>query len=249
VKHFLITKINLESSLWIPRLTKRMGYLRFNDDYLNNMLELFGKYTVPAVESQSCQEFTWLVFIHKDTKDEWKEKFRNKVDNLIEVTKDKDIKHHIDRCDQDIITTNLDSDDSISIDYLSEIQSFYYKNKKDLKIPSVISYYSGFLLSETRQLIAIQVHIYNPFISLVESGKDIKTVSFYKHNSIENCIPALYKVSDKGMWMSVCHDKNIVNRLRKQTRHAGLLKVSDIYEDNVFPKYKGHYLELRRFKF
>jgi hypothetical protein len=252
MKHYLITKINVETEFW-PNHAKKMSSSRFDEDYLSQRLDLFERYTVASVEAQTCKDFTWLVFIHPDTDITLKKEFGDRAGGLIEVTSDTEIHNFVGGDETDTITTNLDSDDLIAVDYIDSIQEEYRSGLCGLDRPVVLSFPGGYVLSDQRREIIPITFKPNQFTSLVESGSNPSTISSYRHlgsnalSSLTQQFPIV--VSKTGrMWIIVAHGQNIANRFKKLARASAVLNVNDIYSDNVRDKLRPYYQDLRRFK-
>lgn len=250
MKHFLITKINTHTrTLWYEREYKQLLYRRFDEKYLRHRLGLFDKYVVPSVESQTCGDFTWLVCIHPDTDGAIKKEFASRVDNLIEVSEDEEIANFIEGCG-DVITTNLDSDDLISMDYIENVQRAYdLVVLREVTLPVVLSFPDGFMLDEKQELVTPTSHTNNPFVSLVERVSRpgvVRTISSYNHGTISDSFRVI-TFCDSWLWATVIHENNIANRLRL-TNESGLFSVSDLDNDDISEKSRPYYDALRRFK-
>lgn len=131
--HFVITLFNLR--LYWKGREKQLSSIDTATDkaYLDNGFNRFEKYAVPSIENQSCKNFIWLVLFSKDTPMEYVEKvcvgdcqylvplfltdeeshnFRDYLVNYIGENYSFD----------EWITTRLDNDDAVSVDFVSEIQ-------------------------------------------------------------------------------------------------------------------------------
>lgn len=249
MKHYLITKINIELN-YFKEFWSKITNSRFDNSYLSHRLEMFDKYVLPSVESQVCNDFVWLVFIHPQTPVKIKEEFKARVDNLIEVVHEKDISRSIDNFSGDIITTNLDSDDMISNLYIKKIHEIYRSVQADISKPFIISFKSGFLFSENKQILYPFVHPENNYLSFIEDGIDFTTITSYRHvgkiEGIRKLFPMI-EVEEGFWWIINNHNKNLVNNFKQPTRNSKVLKVEDIYSKNVCSKVVPYYRYLRNF--
>jgi hypothetical protein len=234
--------------VWGDKGSRRLYRSRFNEGYLKHRLDVFYKYTVPSVVAQTCKDFVWLVFIHKSTNASVKRKFDSKLYNLIEITKDSEIIDYISCKESGIITTNLDSDDLIAVDYIETIHKEYNKIKEGASLPLVLSFPRGLKLSEINQVLVGDFFVNNPFISVISEKDNIVLVSDYNHGIIDRYLPVTVVEDSSFMWITTIHDKNIANSFKCDSRESALLNVCDIYNENVPKKLASYYYSLRRFK-
>lgn len=247
MKHFLLTRINTETDVWGSRGSRKLARFRFDEDYLQHRVDVFERYTIPSVEQQACRDFTWLVFIHRDTGVDIKKKFGDRVDNLVEIASDTEIPDIVQCAGEEVITTNLDSDDLIASDYIESIQREYSTTLNDAPRPVVLSFPLGFKLSEPNQVLVGTYFVNNPFASLINREGETLAVSSYNHGVLDQYFPVV--VADRVyMWITVVHSKNIANSLKRDSRESSLLNVCDIYNESVSEKLAPYYSTLRRFK-
>ncbi|MGO4891673.1 glycosyltransferase [Flavobacterium sp. W21_SRS_FM6] len=106
-----------------------------------------------------------------------------------------------------VITSRLDNDDSLHQDYIKEVQS-HFKQQRFMAIDFVDGYT---LQIEPHVRFAKRAHTHNPFLSLIESSIDFKTVWFINRHGQWSKIKHVTTVRHKPMWMSVIHRENKVN--------------------------------------
>jgi hypothetical protein len=214
-KHYLITRFNLKNPEW--NTTKNNETL-LNDDWMNHRLELFQNYCLPAVTAQSNKNFKWLIFFDTSTH----EMFKERIDNLLE--KHSFIKHfyingmpkfnsaivNFIESDTDkeqyIISSRLDNDDCIHKDYIDEIQKQF--RQQDFMAIDVVKGYS--LQISPDYMLGKKEHVFNPFLSLIETKDDFQTIWKTDHNLWKK-EDRIIKIKDKRLWLSVIHNKNKVN--------------------------------------
>jgi hypothetical protein len=215
-EHFLITRFNLRNPNW--GLTKNNEAI-LDEKWMEERMVLFENYCLSSVANQSNTNFKWLLFFDTSTSDFYK----SKIDQLLQqfphfiaiyidgmalfqeslnsyITKNTKGKAYL-------ITSMLDNDDCIHIDYVTEVQNQF--DKQDFL---AIDFINGYTLQiEPKFILGKKDHIFNPFISLIEKNENPKTVWFYDHNiwKKESRIKSIY---GKRVWMSVIHGKNKVNR-------------------------------------
>ncbi len=212
--HYLITRFNLKNPKW--ELTKNNETL-LNDEWMQDRMNLFENFCLPSVVSQKNKNFTWLLYFDSTTKEEYKTRINALTANYINIKI-----FFIDGIDLFIncvketireetknpylITSRIDNDDSIHIDFIDEIQKQF--RSQDYMAVDVISGYT--LQIEPIFMLGKKEHIFNPFISLIEKNSYPKTVWSNDHNlwKKENRI---IQIKGKRLWMSVIHQKNKVN--------------------------------------
>ena len=64
---------------------------QWDEEYLQHRVEMFERFTIPSIESQSNQNFDWWVLIHPDTSPELKKAFSPERAVVVEVEHDSDI--------------------------------------------------------------------------------------------------------------------------------------------------------------
>lgn len=175
-KHFIITRFNLKhtSKNW---QRDKQGNEVLTDEWMNARMEIFLRYCVPSVVNQDNKNFTWLIYIDKDTKEEYKKQFRELTFSypfiIVREAKDYDdfqnnycsdiIKLMAKKC-QYIITTRLDNDDILHRKFISKIQS-QFSNQNYL----AVNFSKIFMLHPLkRNKLHIDYQFSNHFISLIE---------------------------------------------------------------------------------
>lgn len=213
--HFLITRFNLKNPDW--NVTKNNEAL-LDDTWMTERLSLFENYCYPSVVAQRNKNFKWLLFFDESTP----EKYRTRIESII-GTNDFIVPFYIGGMPkfQDsildfvlknannkpyLITSRIDNDDCIHVDFIDEVQKQF--NKQDFLAIDQISGYT--MQIEPEIILGKKDHIFNPFISLIERNENPKTVWHYSHNMWKK-EPRLVHLSEKRLWLSVIHGKNKVN--------------------------------------
>lgn len=213
--HFIITRFNLRNPAWD---TTKNNETLLTEKWMQHRLWLFEHFCLPSLKAQSNQDFTWIIFLDTTTATHDKEK-------LIALTKDHaNIElHFIDgmplfydsikstiaarsNTKEYIITTRIDNDDCIHIDFVATIQKQF--QQQDYGVIDAISGYS--LQVKPQVMLGKKGHIFNPFISLIEKNDNPKTVWFNSHNmwKKESNVTHLRK---PRLWIAIIHDKNKIN--------------------------------------
>lgn len=135
--HFILTRFNLR--LWSH---DKNGETINPASWLEERLQLFETYTLPSVKGQTCQDFTWVLLVDRDTPVDYRERmkaYREQCPQMVfiavgkryaaefarifeevvnEQLKEKDA-HAGDLC----LTTYLDNDDCLHKDYIQSVHS------------------------------------------------------------------------------------------------------------------------------
>ncbi len=223
MKHFVITRFNLQSADW--ELT-RQGEKVLSTKWLEERFDLFSNYCLPSVENQSNSNFYWCVFFDRETP----VKFRNKIDAISErmdnfvpffienlealnSTCIEFIESKIDNATNYIITTRLDNDDIIHKDFIDVIQNHY-----PLSENLVIDLQRGYQINMERGGNEIRkIHFpFNQFISFVERrDTQIKTVMNKQHQEWKRH-ENVFRYVDRELWIELIHSSNKWNDVRSK---------------------------------
>jgi uncharacterized protein (UPF0297 family) len=213
--HFLITRFNLKNPDW--NVTKNNEAL-LDDTWMDERLVLFEKFCYPSVVAQHNKNFKWLLFFDESTPD----KYRKRIENIISKN-EFIIPFYIDGMAkfQDsildflalkandkpyLITSRIDNDDCIHVDFIAEVQKQFAK-QDFLAIDQIAGYT---LQIEPNYILGKKDHIFNPFISLIERNENPKTVWHYVHTMWKKETRIVH-LSEKRLWLSIIHGKNKVN--------------------------------------
>lgn len=238
MKHFLITRFNLRASRW---QSAKDGSPVLSEKWLKKRFELFESYCLPSVKNQSNQNFTWLVCFDINTPKLYRDKANNLsisypnfhpifidgIDNMKNGVI-KEIENIISKKDKFIITSRLDNDDLIHKEYIKTIQSIM--EPIDL---TVIDLKRGFqvTLGEPYPQIRKIYNEFNPYISLIESTDNFKTV-FDKDHKLWRESKSVINYSEKELWCEIVHGQNLLN-----TTNANAFRKIALDKDDFF--YKG----------
>lgn len=211
MNHFILTRFNL-------RLWKRDKHNRETqtEEWLEQRFCLFEKFCLPSVKAQTCADFKWIILMHRMTPESYKCRMRHDVEGMdyvqiVGVRPDvgwyfqqifsEIINKYRDKEDQRVITTYLDNDDALRLDYVERIQEVSYgvTDKTFIAFAYGLQYY-------TELNLAVSVRWpNNHFISYVEDvpqGKMPLTVYGYGGHMI------IFHLQDKGVNVKVIDDRN-----------------------------------------
>src|SRR5699024_7392503 len=193
-----------------------------DEDYLRSRFDLFLKYTVPSVNSQTRKEFEWLVLFSDQTPTHYRkeiEEIKNRCPHLSPIFLNskinykefvtKYIKSKLDN-KTPMNTTRLDNDDAIRNDFIQKIQkSVETLEEKD----QVLIFPDGFQYEEKTGAIANYCFPENHFSTLICYGEEVNTILDYNHMEISKLYPTIFLEKSKAMWIEVIHDNNLLNRI------------------------------------
>lgn len=239
----IITRINVEND-WIRsknhgRAHERMEKRRFDEEYLEHRLGVFKRFTVPSMKSQTDKAFQWNVLIHPDTPITLINSFREaamEVDQCVfhKMKRDIDIRYHVRNGHGWVSTTNLDSDDGLSRDFVEVLRKTI---RTDLKKAYVICFICGYHYSmRTEQGMARRADT-NAFNTLVEPGHMPLTISSLVHGHMREYFD-VQDITCPHMWLQTVHGFNIENH---KVRHSK--KSVDTPKEVVAERFEFHVLK------
>jgi hypothetical protein len=184
-------------------------------EWVDYRLDLLEKYCYPSIAAQTCQNFEWYVFsTSSNLNDEQIERI-NKLDRMNHIIMEpgtgqnavaKEIAESKQSKNKILITTRIDCDDAMRVDFMKRIQENVIKNDA----PYVINFSTGLEYNLNRTLLTIRTHSAqtNMFTSMVETDT-CKTVWCVPHHTLRLKFPV--KQIDKGTprWIQFIHKNNI----------------------------------------
>ncbi len=213
-QHLIITRFNLRNKDWDN--TTKNKTLVLTEEWLQDRFQLFENYCFPSVVNQKNQNFEWWVYFDENTPETFKQKikklqldfhsfrpiFVNGMDEFLP-----NIRQRLNSLlVKYIITSRLDNDDCLHKNYIEFIQNQF--NKQSFVALDIID---GYTLSiENKVQLGKKRHLYNPFISVIESNKNAQSVWSRNHGDWKK-EKNLQRIPHKRLWMSVIHNANKVN--------------------------------------
>jgi hypothetical protein len=215
-KHYLITRFNLRNKYW--KATKNSEPV-VDKNWLEHRIWLFKNFCYPSVLHQTNQSFSWLIYFDIETPLKYRKIIYSLLCDMKNVefffidgmeafypTLTKKIQSETENVSH-IITSRIDNDDCLSKYYIDTIQSVF--NYQDFMVVDSISGYT-LQISPTFKL-GKKEHIFNPFLTLIEKNVTPKTIWHRNHASWKR-EKNILQIKNKRLWMSVIHNKNVVNR-------------------------------------
>jgi hypothetical protein len=206
--HVLLTRFNLPTD-------GVEGLIRAREGWLHERVGLFEAYCAPSVYSQTCQNFRWIIYFDPDSP-EWLSDWisRNSPGRFTPVFRSSvssddviiDIKTLLGGGSSILITSNIDNDDSLALDFVERIQG---------AAPSIerTALYITYGLIKNGTRIYLRRDARNAFCSVIESWELPSTCWCDWHNLLGNSMKVVQLDGDPG-WLQVVHGRNVSNRVR-----------------------------------
>lgn len=211
-EHFIMTRFNLATP-------GRELAIRTQEGWLDYRFKLFERYCAPSIAEQRSKAFKWIIYFDKDTPNHYKERIetlRQEVPftayytglfgaegwrrSLFEVFRPQA---------RSILTTRLDSDDVISVDF---VQRLHEEVEARDYAPGFYNFSKGFI-RQGESLFRI-THESNAFFSVLElNGPDVRTAPSIPHMGIRQQ-GDLFQINCDPFWMQIIHDSNVSNKVR-----------------------------------
>lgn len=245
IQHFILTRFNL--LLWNK---DKDGEKVRTTKWLEHRFELFAKYCLPSVKSQTCQDFEWIVLFDSTTPEKYKARiadYERECPRFIpiyvepvkgrcyaEIFRQEVVKR---LTGQMVVTTYLDNDDALDIHFVEDIQ----RRAPTLPNGTFITYDIGYQFFTDHNYM-MSIHFpKNHFMSLVESGNPttVKTIYGYgSHYYIDKIQGVrMEHIKNQPMWCEVIHEKNMGNDAyflqAKMIRDGGLLRQAFAVDETV----------------
>jgi hypothetical protein len=227
VRHFIITRFNLRGMDDTPSSAKMI-----DEAYLAQRLELFERFCLPTVRSQTEQDFKWLVLFADETPDAVKARVAAHGaawPNFVPIYLPRGassvgplvVSPYLDAAPQTLLTTRLDNDDGLARDYVAKVQRHAASNER-----LVLQFPMGYVWHNDRIYLDRQEH--NAFTTLVEPLPQGGTSGFntiYKgsHSDIER-LGRVINVDDEPSWLQVIHGSNVENYRRGSRQRIEFLQ-------------------------
>lgn len=206
--HVFLTRFNLPSE-GVESLIRSRG------DWLRERVDLFEKYTVPSVLSQTRPEFSWVVYLDPDSPQWLRERMRaHERSGLI-------LKYQVPRSAADVaadigsilepqvdhvITSNIDNDDGLARDFVDRLHDAVGSTER------TGIYFARGLIKHGPDLY-VHTDRSNAFAAVAERREDMLTCWVDWHNRLGRHMPV--KVVGGGpAWLQVVHERNVSNRVK-----------------------------------
>ena len=208
--HIVVTRFNLPSK-------GHESLVRARENWLKNRVALFERYCLPSVVAQTSQHFSWIIYFdpqsppwllewirEHEQKGYYRPHFREEVSRT-DLCRDIEEVVGPER-GTELLTTNLDNDDSLAVDFLARVQSA-------ARVDDRTAIYIGDGLIRRDNSLYRHLDRFNAFCSVRESWETPVTCWADWHNLLPEQMPAVVLRGDPG-WLQVVHGANVSNRVR-----------------------------------
>lgn len=225
IDHVLLTRFNLPT----PGVE---SLVRAQEGWLRDRQELFEKYCLPAVASQTTQDFQWIIYL--DTQSPaWLKKrmaelamgglftaiYRDEVphDTLVD-----DLRQVTGSRGDMLLTTNLDNDDGIAVDFVQRLQSSVHAGPRQ-------ALYLSYGLIQQGERLFLRKDSRNAFCSVAERWDPVLATCWADwHTKLGDQMP-VQEIGGSPGWLQQIHTGNVSNRVHGTRvgpgRYAGLFAV------------------------
>ncbi|GGJ26527.1 glycosyltransferase [Paenarthrobacter histidinolovorans] len=219
IDHVLLTRFNLPSRGFESLVRAKEGWLR-------DRIALFEHYCLPSVKAQANQDFRWIIYFDPESP-AWL------LDRVQDLNRDgtfvplfrtevspsellEDIRTVTGGERGTLLTTNLDNDDGLSIDFVDRVQ-------KAAENPGTTAIYlvSGLVMGDGS--VYLRNDPRNAFCSVSAPWSDPVTCWAAWHNRLGQSMDVTTLRGSPG-WLQLVHDHNVSNRIRGRRVSPGPYK-------------------------
>lgn len=241
-KHYIITRFNIAVKFSEGGEKVRCVDTCIDEAYLTKRFQLFEKYTFSTVSKQSNKNFRWIVLFSDRTPDKFRKiisdyqrRFANFQPEYLSAAEAFDLTNTLNRILKRVktdwyVTTRLDNDDAISLNFMEEIQAFLNKNEL---YQSALYFDIGIQYDEDSNIACIYEYPDNHFFTLIyPDDEQIITSLAFNHKDIQKQLKATNLGGNKKnpMWIEIIHQTNYGNLI-----HQNLFTL--IYNNKCFEKF------------
>ncbi|QHL90118.1 hypothetical protein GVO57_03810 [Sphingomonas changnyeongensis] len=211
--HVVMTRFNLATP-------GREASFRTQPDWLATRFDLFERYCLPGMAAQTEQDFAWMIFFDDQTP----QAFKDRIEELRRIRpfipfytplfpgdgwRDA-VFARIEARPPALLTTNLDNDDSLAVDFVARLQA---AARAHLGGPAcALNFTNGFVLSGER--LYAHAHRSNAFTNLLEPfDTTARTAPAIPHMELARHLP-VHQLDGPGAWLQVVHGGNVSNKIR-----------------------------------
>ncbi|QXD14292.1 putative rhamnosyl transferase [Rhodocaloribacter litoris] len=205
--HFILTAFNV-----------RMGvadHLVDDPTWLRHRFDLFERFCLSSVRSQTERRFTWLVFFDTRLPASFREKVKayarwdSFVPLFVEALSPERmcafVRERIPSEATYVLTTRLDSDDALARDFVENVHQRFRPHTG-----AFLNFTCGYVFGRDKLYAARRTS--NPFITMMEPVENMRTVWCRPHRRLAEVGP-VWEVTTAPMWLQVVHGQNLYNRI------------------------------------
>lgn len=239
VTHFIITRYNL--SLYSDK-SIRDRIKCSPDEWMEQRYELFTRFTLPSLQGQTCRNFTWIIFIDRQTPRHFREQLERVATSDMRIVElrggQRDfLKKEIQNAKETVITSRIDNDDAWHKDFVKIIQTQYSRPTK------LINFFGSYWLDLKGKRVYHHrwrwYYRFNQGIgnnpSMVERREDAKTVLAAHHSQLKKEVMwyQLKQITSGCYRLVVCHEHNLINSIKVGARRAREVNPDVLRDFNV----------------
>jgi hypothetical protein len=203
-KHFILTRFNL--GIYD---SKGDYHVKVGDpeQWMEHRIELFERYCLPSVMSQTCKNFTWVLAFDPQTPCEIICQY-DYMDNIQVIFEKPQIwlKTVAPECEW-LITSRFDNDDMYAPDFVEKIHEQFEYCTEIIDID-----YHAWDLNTNTTWTSGRKAANSPFLTLVEVWEDDVMTALGEEHSI---MPNFYMTKKLGVYATqIIHNRNISNQIR-----------------------------------
>ncbi len=211
LRHALLTRFNLPTP-------GHEGLIRASARWLEDRFDLFERYCLPSVQSQTCKDFRWIIYFDPETPGWAKDKiaayqglgffhpvFRVSVPKPILLA---DIGAAVGTQYEQLLTTSLDNDDMLARTFVERLQQAAASGCRER---TVLNFPEGYTFAGGR--LYRHRDASNAFASMCEPPQDALTIWHDWHTHLSRHAP-IVQLPPESAWVQVIHGRNVSNRVR-----------------------------------
>ncbi|KKB11798.1 hypothetical protein VE25_11405 [Devosia geojensis] len=197
--------------------------IRARPKWLQRRVELFESYCLPSLRAQTERNFHWIIYFDTESPSWLRDRilawqtlapiqpfFRTAVSDAERVA---DIRAVVGQPADELLTTNIDNDDGLSIDFVERLANYRRRQER-------CALYFEFGLIKSEQRLYLQRDPDNAFCSVLETWDVPLTCWAAAHNELGRLIPQA-TIGGAPAWLQVIHDTNVSNRVQGRRVSAG----------------------------
>jgi hypothetical protein len=179
-------------------------------------MKLFTTITLPSMARQSCQDFTWLVLMDRQTPEHYIRELERVACPTMKLIFWKSDQlgwqqgFEPGRCE--LITTRVDNDDAFYRDAVKDIQNAWRTQNAGRAKPWLIVFPFGMILDLASRRMWVMEYWFNNCPTMVEESENARTVYRWQHSEIPLEVPRFF-IKDKPYWLQVVHSRNVLNAI------------------------------------
>lgn len=237
-QQFLMTRMNVD---WdISKL--RSPQERNSFEFLNHRFTIFEKTCYPAVQAQTNPNFIWLILLDGGLPEEFRERLEKYTSSLKVIpvyinsketfltTLKETISEHLLPSTTHLMTTNIDSDDVLSRNFVATTQQQF--KGQDFEF---INFPFGYLYRFQEQKLYLREWLTSSCHTLIEQRQNFQTALTYPHHKIISS--KTRQVITQPVWLMTVHGENVRTQFDVSAAWQPLTRLGNNFGSNIdFPK-------------